>query len=228
MKTPPIESGDPPGAPLAVSAMTGGSLGDLGNSNMCNKTCIDLSVAPHIPPSSGAPPRTLAPGRILFPTGNSGNHDIRSFLPSRNLTPHRAAVAPSVTAAIALYEADKAATEIARVARRKALKEKFEEAARQKLVPLGKGVTWSLASLDSVPALDKGKGVTWSPGCADSGPEEDADMEDVFTSPPLPTGKRGSTFHQMTAVDWLTHQLEVQEQIAAAAGSLAASLQGGP
>ena len=53
-------------------------------------------------------------------------------------------------------------------------------------------------------------------------------MEDVFTSPPLPTGKRGSTFCRMTAVDRLTHQLEVQEQIAAAAGSLAVSLQGGP
>ena len=56
-------------------------------------------------------------------------------------------------------------------------------------------------------------------------------MEDVFTLPPLPVGKRGSTFRsatRMTAVDWLTHQLEAQEQIAAAAGSLAVSLQGGP
>ena len=52
-------------------------------------------------------------------------------------------------------------------------------------------------------------------------------MEDVFTSPPLPTGKRESTFRWMTKVDRLTRQLEVQEQIAAAAGSLAASLQGG-
>ena len=53
-------------------------------------------------------------------------------------------------------------------------------------------------------------------------------MEDAFTLPPLPTGKRGSTFRRMTVVDRLTHQLEVQEQIAVAAGSLAASLQGGP
>jgi energy-coupling factor transporter transmembrane protein EcfT len=103
LKTPPIESGDPPGAPLAALAMTGVGLGDLGNSNMCNKTCISLSVAPHILPSSGEPPRTVAPGRILFPTGNSGNHNIRSFLPSRNLTPHRVAVAQSVTPAIALH-----------------------------------------------------------------------------------------------------------------------------
>jgi hypothetical protein len=87
MKTPSIGSGDPPGAPLAASAMKGGGLGNLGNSNMCNKTCIDLSVARHILPSSGAPPRTSAPGRILFLTGSSGNHDIRSFLASRNLTP---------------------------------------------------------------------------------------------------------------------------------------------
>ena len=106
MKTPPIESEDPPGAPLAALAMTGGSLGDLGNSNMCNKTCIDLSVTPHILPSSGAPPCTLAPGRILFPTGSSGNHNIRLFLPSRNLTPHRAAVAQSVTTAIALPQGE--------------------------------------------------------------------------------------------------------------------------
>ena len=182
MKTPPIESRDPPGAPLAASAMTGGNLGDLGNSNMCKKTCIDLSVAPHILPSSGTPPRTL------------GNHNIWSFLPSCNLTPHRAAVAQSVTAAIALHEADKAATETARVARRKAPKEKFEEAAHQKLIPQGKAVTWSPASLDSVPALVEGKGVTWSPASADSGLEEVADMEDVFTSPPLPTGKRGYIF----------------------------------
>ena len=101
-KTPSIGSGDPPGAPLVASAMKGGVLGDLGNSNMCNKTCIDLSVAPHILPSSGAPPRTFAPGRILFPTGSSGNHDIWSFLPSCNLTPHRAAVSQSVDAAITL------------------------------------------------------------------------------------------------------------------------------
>ncbi len=52
-------------------------------------------------------------------------------------------------------------------------------------------------------------------------------MEDVFTLPPLPTRKRGSTFRWMTKVDRLTRQLEVEEQIAAAAGSLAASLQGG-
>ena len=81
-----------------------------------------------------------------------------------------------------------------RVTRRKALKENFEEAARQKLVPQGKGVTWSPASSDSVPAPDKGKGVTGSPSSADSGPARDADMDNVFTPPPLPTGKRGSTF----------------------------------
>jgi hypothetical protein len=115
MKT-PIEPGDPPGAPLAAPTTTGGGLGDLGNSNMCNKTCIDLSVAPRILPSSGAPPCTLAPGRILFPMGSSGNHDIRLFLPSRNLTPHRVSVAQSVTAAIALHKVDEAATEFARVA----------------------------------------------------------------------------------------------------------------
>jgi hypothetical protein len=115
MKT-STESGDPPGASLAALAMTGGCLGDLGNDNMCNKTCIDLLVSPHIFPSSGALPRTLAPGRILFPTGSSGNHDIWSFLPSRNLTPHQAAVAQSVNAAIALHEADEATTETARVA----------------------------------------------------------------------------------------------------------------
>jgi hypothetical protein len=115
MKT-SIEPGYPPGAPLAPLATTGGGLGDLGNSNMCNKTCIDLSVSPHILPSSGAPPRTLALGRILFPTGISGNHDIRSFLPSRNLTPHWAAVAQSVTTAIPLHEVDEAATELTRVA----------------------------------------------------------------------------------------------------------------
>ncbi len=34
MKTPFIGSGDPPGAPPAASAMKGGGLGDLGNSNM--------------------------------------------------------------------------------------------------------------------------------------------------------------------------------------------------
>ena len=141
MKTPSIGSGDPPGAPLAALAREGGGLGDLGNSNMCNKTCIDLSVTPHIFPSSGAPPRTLTPGRILFPTGSSGNHDIRSFLPSLNLTSHRAAVAQSVNAAIAFQEVDEVATKTARFTRRKALKEKFEEAAHQKLVPQGKGVT---------------------------------------------------------------------------------------
>jgi hypothetical protein len=193
---------------------------------MCNKMCIDLSVAPHIPPSSGAPPRTLAPGRILFPTGSSGNHDIRSFLPSCNSTPHLVSVAQSVTAAIALHKADKATTEVARVARRKALKEKFEEAAHRNLVPLGKGVTWSPEGLNSVPVLDEGRGVTWSPASGDPGPEVDADTEDVLALPPLPTRKRGSTFRRMTKVDRLTRQLEVQEQISAAAGSLAASLQG--
>ena len=162
MKIPSIRFGDPPGAPLAALAMKGGRLGDLGNSNMCNKTCIDLSVAPHISPSNGAPPRTFAPGRILFPTGSSGNHDIWSFLPSCNLTPHWVAVAWSVDAAIALQEVDEAAIETARVAQRKALKEKFEEAAHQKLVPQGKGVTWSPASVNSVPAPDEGKGVTWT------------------------------------------------------------------
>ena len=113
MKTPSIGSGDPPGAPPAASVMKDGGLGDLGNGNMCNKTCIDLSVAPHIFPSSGAPPRTLTPGRILFPTSSSGNHDICSFFPSLNLTPHWAAVAQSVNAAIALQEVDKAATKTA-------------------------------------------------------------------------------------------------------------------
>ena len=161
---------------------------------MCNKTCIDLSVAPHILSSSGASPRISAPGRILFPTGSSGNHDIWSFRPSRNLTPHQAVVAQSVTVAIALHKADEAATEAAKVAQRKALKEKFEEAARRKLVPLGKGVTWSPEGLNSVPALDEGRGVTWSPASGDPGPEEDADTEDVLALPPLPTGKRGSTF----------------------------------
>ncbi len=62
--------------------------------------------------------------------------------------------AQSVDAAIALQKADEAATKTARVARRKALKEKCEEAAHQKLVLQGKGVTWSPASLDLVPALD--------------------------------------------------------------------------
>jgi hypothetical protein len=205
-------------------------LGDLGNSNMCKKTCSDLSVAPHILPSSGAPPCTSAPCRILFPTGSSGNHDIWLFLPFRNLTPRQAEVAQSVDAAIALQEADQAATETTRVAQRKALKEIFEEAAHQKLAPQGKGVTWSRASLDLVPAPDEGKGLTWTPASADSGPAEDADMEDVSTPPPLPARKRGSTFcsaTRMTKVDRLTHQLEVQEQIAAAAESLAAFLQGG-
>ena len=93
MKTPSIGSGDPPGAPLAALAILGGSLGDLGNSNMCNKSCNDLSVAPHILPSSGASPHTSAPGRILFLTGSSGNHNIRLFLPSCNLTPRQATVA---------------------------------------------------------------------------------------------------------------------------------------
>ena len=36
MKTPSVGSGVPPGAPLATSGILGGSLGDLGNSNMCN------------------------------------------------------------------------------------------------------------------------------------------------------------------------------------------------
>ena len=55
-------------------------------------------------------------------------------------------------------------------------------------------------------------------------------MDDVFTPPPLPTGQRGSTFcsaTRMTRVDRLTCQLEDQEQIVAAAGSLAASLREG-
>ena len=76
MKTPSIGSGDPPGAPLAALAILGGGLGDLGNSNMCNKTCIGLTVAPHILPSSGAPHLISAPGRILFPAGSSGNQNI--------------------------------------------------------------------------------------------------------------------------------------------------------
>jgi hypothetical protein len=136
-------------------------------------------------------------------------------------------VAQSVNAAIALQEADEVATETARVAQRKALKEKCEEAARQKLVPQGKGVTWSPASVDSVPAPDEGKGVSRTSESADLGPAEDADMEDVFTLPPLPAGKRGSTFcsaTRMTKVDRLTRQLEVQEQTTTAAGSFAASL----
>ena len=111
MKTPSARSGVPPGVPLAASAMLGGGMGDLGNSIMCNKTCNDLSVAPHIFHSSGAPPHTLAPGRIMFSTGSSGKHDIWLFLPSRNLTPRRVALLQSVDAAIALQEADKAATE---------------------------------------------------------------------------------------------------------------------
>ncbi len=93
---------------------------------MCNKTCIDLSVAPHILPSSGAPPHTSTPGRILFPTGSSGNHDIWSFLPSCNLTPRRGAVSQSVDVAIALQEVDEAAIDTASVAQRNALKENFE------------------------------------------------------------------------------------------------------
>ncbi len=91
-------------------------------------------------------------------------------------------------------------------------------------------MTWSPASVDSVPAPDEGIGVSRTSASADSGPAEDADMDDVFTLPPLPAGKRGSTFRSatwMTKVDRLTRQLEVQEKIAAAAGSLAASLQGG-
>ena len=194
MKTPSVGSGDPPGAPLAALAIISGGLGDLGNSNMCNKTCIDLSVAPHILPSSGAPPHISAPSRILFPMGSSGNHDIWSFLPSCNLTPRRAAVAQSVDAAIALQEADKAATKTARVAWRNALKEKIEEEAPKKLVLQGKGVTWSPASSDLVPAPDEASGVTRTPASVDSGHAKDADMDDVFTPPPLPTGKRGSTF----------------------------------
>ena len=117
MKTPSIGSRDPPGAPLAALAILDGGLGYLGNSNMCNKTCIDLSVAPHILSSSVAPPCTSAPGRILFLMSSSGNHNIRSFLPSCNLTPHRAVVAQSVDAAIALQEAGKATTDTAKVAR---------------------------------------------------------------------------------------------------------------
>ena len=137
MKTPFVGSGYPPGAPLAASAILSGGLGDLGNSNMCNKICIGLSVPPHVLPSRGAPPRTSAPGRILFPTGSSGIHDIWSFLPSHNLTSCRATVAQSVDAAIALQEAKEAATKTARVARRNALQEKIEEAAHKKACTTG-------------------------------------------------------------------------------------------
>ena len=103
-------------------------------------------------------------------------------------------MAQSVDATIALQEVDEATTESAKVVWIKAGKKKFEEAAHQKFVLQGKGVTWSPVSLDSVPAPDKRKGVTWSPANADSGPAKDADMDNVFTLHHLSQPDKGDPF----------------------------------